>query len=343
MNLHLSEDERLLRDAATRFLARRHPPARAREACRRGDAERMALWRETAEQGWPALLAPEALGGLGLGMRAAWVVMEAAGRHLYSLPLAANMAVLPTLCADGAGEAAHWLGDVVAGRACYAWAVARPDGALYVEGAGLPALALRELGGGRLRLERYAPCAGGGGLDPTLPVARQAGAEPEACIEIGAGGAACERLRARLWLLRSAELVGAASAALDLAAAHARERLQFGRPIGACQAVKHRLAEDWMALDDARLAGLAAAASHDEGLPRAGRDALFAPLLAVEAARRAAQRAIQVHGALGITWECDAHLYLKRVLRVAAAQEADMPTAELLERIWETAAPARAA
>lgn len=339
MNLHLSEDERLLRDAAQRFLSRRHPVAVARAAARQDTQAREALWRELAEQGWPALLAPEAQGGLGLGMREAWIVAEEAGRHLLSLPLVSNMALLPTLCEAG-GAIVQWTGDMMAGDTWYAHAALRPDGSAFIEGAGegMRALAVRETGPASLRLALLSPVAGVAGLDPTMPVAVAANPDVMESADIEVQPGTWERLRTRLRLLRSAELLGAASAALDMAAAYARERQQFGRAIGANQAIKHRLAEDWMALDDARLAGWAAASALDTRAESAARDCLFAPLLAVEASRRAAQYAIQVHGALGVTWECDAHLYLKRVLRLSASLEAEAPSPDLLERIWETAA-----
>jgi alkylation response protein AidB-like acyl-CoA dehydrogenase len=271
-------------------------------------------------------------------MREAWIVAEAAGRHLLGLPLAANMAVLPTLCAAGAGgRAAQWAAEMMAGDTYFADAALRPDGSAFIEGAGegVRALALRPTGAAGLRLELHAPVAGQAGLDPTMPVARVRSPEVLESLDPDLAPGAWTQLRTRLRLLRCAELLGAASAALDAAAAYARERRQFDRAIGANQAVKHRLAEDWMALDDARLAGVAAAAAHDAGAASAEPDSLYAPLLAVEAGRRAAQNAIQVHGALGVTWECDAHLYLKRVLRLAACLEAEASGAELLERIWE--------
>ncbi|MEN4920983.1 acyl-CoA dehydrogenase family protein [Achromobacter spanius] len=339
MNPYLSEDQRMLRDAARRFLSQRHPAALARAAGRQDAPARLALWRELAEQGWAALLAPEAQGGLALGMREAWIVAEEAGRHLLSLPLAANMAILPTLCGAG-GAAAQWAGAMMAGETWHADAAMRPDGSAFIEGAGegVRALAVRQAGPTALRLELLAPVAGVTALDPTMPVAVQAHPQVIDSIELESGPGMWRRLRTRLRLLRSAEMLGAASAALDLAAAYARERRQFDRAIGANQAIKHRLAEDWMALDDARLAGWAAAASLDAGAESAPRDCLFAPLLAGQASRRAAQNAIQTHGALGVTWECDAHLYLKRVLRLSASLEAETSTPDLLERIWETAA-----
>ncbi|WP_313622606.1 acyl-CoA dehydrogenase family protein [Achromobacter sp.] len=339
MTVYLNEDQRMLRDAAERFLAQRHPLSLARNACRQDAGARLALWRELAEQGWPALLAPAEHGGLGLGMREAWIVAEAAGRHLLSLPLAANMALLPTLCGAGA-DAAQWAGAMMAGDTWYADAAVRPDGSAFIEGAGagVRALAVRQTGPAALRLELFAPMDSVEGLDPTMPVAVAARPDVMASANLTVEPGAWNRLRTRLRLLRSAEMLGAASAALDMAAAHARERRQFDRAIGANQAIKHRLAEDWMALDDARLAGWAAAASLDAGADSAERDGLFAPLLAGQASRRAAQNAIQTHGALGVTWEADAHLYLKRVLRLSASLEAEVPSPDLLEQIWEAAA-----
>lgn len=340
MDLHPTEDQRMLQDAARRYLAERHPLSTARAACEQPARTRLEQWRGIAEQGWPALLAPAAHEGLGLGMREAWIVAEAAGRHLLGLPLAANMTLLPTLCEAGAGgPAPQWAAAMMAGETYYADAALRPDGSAYVEGAGegVRALALRRTGAASLRAELLAPLAGEAGLDPTMPVAQAARVQVLESVELESAPGVWERLRTRLRLLRSAELLGAASAALDMAAAYARERRQFDRAIGANQAIKHRLAEDWMALDDARLAGWAAAAALDEAAASAPRDALFVPLLAVEAGRRAVQNAIQSHGAMGVTWECDAHLYLKRVLRLAASLEAEVSCADLLERIWEAA------
>ncbi|WAI86027.1 MULTISPECIES: acyl-CoA dehydrogenase [Achromobacter] len=349
MTFSLNEDQRMLQEAAGRFLADRHPPSVARAAAARPVDARLTLWREIAEQGWPALLAPTGNDGLGLGMREAWVVAEAAGRHLLSLPLVANMVVLPTLCEAGAaGPVAQWAQAMMQGEMYFADAAMRPDGSAFIEGAeaGVPALALRCLGPGSLRLERHAPLSGMSattGLDPTMPVARVARPDVQEAIELQVDARVWRRLKTRMTLLRSAELLGAASAALDMAAAYARARRQFDRAIGANQAIKHRLADDWMALDDARLAGMAATASHDADAPSADRDSLYVPLLAVEGGRRAAQNAIQVHGALGITWECDAHLYLKRVLRLAASLHAEASCTEWLERIWEGAGADRAA
>jgi len=327
-----------MRDAAERFLAKRHPRTVARQAGQAGEA----LWHDIAEQGWPAMLVPEAQGGLGLGMREAVIIAHAAGRHLLSVPLVANMVVLPSLCTDHA-RLQDELAAIISGELCHAWADNGLDRAedAWIEGAA----SLRPIW--RLQgadLQKFAPKPGGLGLDATQAIARWCDQEPQFQLTLQHDEVA--RLIERLRLLRAAELTGAATAALDLAVEYAREREQFGRPIGANQAVKHSLADCWMALDEASLAIEAAADEMDEKSMRtaSGRseDSASAALaldmaqwLAVDGGRRAAQRAVQTHGALGITWECDVHLYLKRVLRLAAILEAQCGQADLLEKVWQ--------
>ena len=121
MTFLLTEDQRMLQDAARRYLSERHPLSLARNAAARTHAERLAQWRELAAQGWPALLAPAEQDGLGLGLSDAWVVAEAAGRHLMSLPLVANIVVLPTLVDAGInGLAAQWAREVMQGDRYFA-------------------------------------------------------------------------------------------------------------------------------------------------------------------------------------------------------------------------------
>ncbi len=222
MNLHLSEDQRMLRDAAQRFLSQRHPVAVARAAIGQDTAARHALWRDLAEQGWPALLAPDTHGGLGLGMREAWIVAEEAGRHLLSLPLVANMALLPTLC-HARGVPAGWTGGMMAGDTWYADAALRPDGSAFIEGAcdDVRALAVRKTGAASLRLMLLSPVRGVGGLDPTMPVAVAANPHVVASADIETDPGTWEVLRTRLRVLRAAEMLGAASAALDIASSSA--------------------------------------------------------------------------------------------------------------------------
>ncbi len=339
MSFHLSESQRMLQDAASRFMRQRHPISALRSGEFHG-AGHGALWQEIAEQGWPALLATTDQGGLELGVQEAWLVAMEAGRHLLSLPLVANMVVLPTLCAQSQGQlgvAQTWLSNVLSGAVCYGVATLRPDGSVFVEGAvaGGQALAFQHQAANLVRLSLYSIKEGIAGLDPSLRVTRLVNQAPGTVLDLQVDDAIWRVLQQRIRLLRVAEMLGAASQALDLAATYARERMQFGRAIGANQAIKHRLAENWMVLDDACLAGTAAAQALDQDSPEAQQACHYAQLLAVEASRRAAQQAVQTHGALGITWECDVQLYLKRILHVAATLEAETSTASLLEKIWE--------
>jgi alkylation response protein AidB-like acyl-CoA dehydrogenase len=113
--------------------------------------------------------------------------------------------------------------------------------------------------------------------------------------------------------LTAALQLGSAEATLDAAVAHAKERTQFDRPIGAFQAVKHLLADMLVRVEVTRAAVWAAGATLDQpDVGDAGRAVAGAKLLADEAALANGKASIQVHGGMGFTWEVDAHLHLKR-------------------------------
>lgn len=344
----LNDIDSMMEASARRFLDERHP---ATVACRMaGDpAEQSDLWATVAQLGWPALLLPEPAGGMGQGLGAAWPLAVQAGRHLLTAPLVANMTLLQRLPAEShdGGKLAAWLEPVLTGSAAYAPAQRRPDGSLLVEYAlaQRQALAWRYSQAG-IRLELHGPCAGpaGVGIDPTVGSLRLAAGRPADSLDVSISDGQRAAWLQGYRLLRAAEMLGAAWAALDAAAAHARQRQQFGRAIGANQAVKHRLANDWMALDDAALAGKEAARLLDDAAdePAARACAVF-ELLALESAPRAAQHAIQLHGALGIAWESGMHLYLKRVLHIAAMLGGGRRRTELLDILWNDGGQAAAA
>jgi alkylation response protein AidB-like acyl-CoA dehydrogenase len=128
-----------------------------------------------------------------------------------------------------------------------------------------------------------------------------------------------ERAVDRATLYTAAQLVGLGRRCLDLSVAYARERHQFGRPIGSYQALRHRMADDWTALEFARPLVWRAAWSMSHGSPDATLHASAAKAAASVAARRAASTAMQVHGAMGYTFECDVQLFLKRILALSTA------------------------
>ena len=331
MDFALNDEQQMLQESARRFFAERHPLSRARQALPWSDETQRALWRDMADMGWLALLVPEAHGGLGLGMCEAYLVAEAAGRQLLNLPLASSAVLLPLLLRESAQPDAtllRWVGEIARGHSAFGCTlepatqrdfVQQCSHQLRVQGLGDAAQPLR------LALSSLAlPCAAGP-LDGTVRHARLVMPPDPALdaleplwITLDIDTEGCARAHASYRLAQVAQLLGAAASALDMASAYAREREQFGKPIGSYQAIKHQLADAWMALDNARLCALYAAAALDGQRPDWRFACAAAEFTAMEGAQQTAQTNLQVHGGVGFTWEHDAHLFLKRVQHLAA-------------------------
>jgi alkylation response protein AidB-like acyl-CoA dehydrogenase len=147
-------------------------------------------------------------------------------------------------------------------------------------------------------------------LDPLTPVWR---VEELPRGERVASSAAARGARLEGAALTAAQLAGLASGVCDLTVAYAKQRYQFGRPVGSFQAVKHALADMLVRAEMARVQAYAAAAHLDEpSLADASRAVSAAKIVAADAARENGKASIQLHGGMGMTWEVDAHLYLKR-------------------------------
>ncbi|OXS31572.1 acyl-CoA dehydrogenase family protein [Streptomyces sp. XY006] len=269
MRFGLTEDQRALRDATRRLLAR-HFGGQALRAALDGPARPdRALWRALGEAGFFSLRLPEARGGAGLGLPEAVLVFEEAGRALLPGPLVATHLAAGAVAGAATGEAV--VTDVDGGLV--EWLAA----ADVVRGDATGAVPLRS-------------------LDPLTPLHR-----------VPSGRPAHERRDVRLTvLLTAAEQLGTAGRVCELAAQHARAREQFGRPVGAFQAVAHLCAGMLVRTETARAAVYAAAVTGDPV------DVAAARLLADEAAVRGARDCLQVHGGMGFTWESEVHLHLKR-------------------------------
>jgi alkylation response protein AidB-like acyl-CoA dehydrogenase len=320
MDFELSEDEAALADGMRRLCAGRFPLEKIRAA----EGERVVIdatgWSELADAGVFSLRLPEDAGGLGLGTAEAAVVFEELGRALVPGPILATH--LAAGVVDGADDGkamvgAVWrrpraAGPVVIGHLGSLGAlVAVSDGGLdVIDPAGLDAVAVER------------------SLDPLTPlwlVDHLPAGEPVG----GPDAAALWRRDASV--LGGALLVGLAAAAVDLAVAYAKEREQFGKPIGSFQAVKHLCADMLVRAEVARAAVQAAAVTIDQ--PDVGdteRAAAGAGLLAVEAAIANGKACIQVHGGMGFTWEVPAHLYLMRARVLAGALDGTDALAELV-------------
>ena len=349
MNFDFSDDSRLLRAQARRFLAERSPPRLVRAALAGPLAEADQLWRDMAELGWLGAALPEAQGGAGLGAEALCVLAEELGRALAPVPFLSGICLAAEAVAHAGSPAqqATWLPRLAGGTARAAFALAEGPGEPApeavrarlrngrIEGEKLPVadgmaaevavvaaqgeagvvLALVDLKGPGVA---RAPIAT---IDPSLPHAtltfRAAPAEP---LPGAAGWAAIASLLDRAAVPCAFAALGGAAAALDMAVAYAKERHAFGRPIGSFQAIKHKLADVYVAVELARSNAWYAcwALEHDTAaLPLA---AAGAKVSADAAFRLAAAENIQTHGGIGFTWEADPHLFYRRAGLLAHAQ-----------------------
>ncbi len=331
MDFALNNEQQMLQESARRFFAERHPLARARQALPWSDESQQTLWRDMADMGWLALLVPEAHDGLGLGQCEAFLIAEAAGRQLLNLPLATSAVLLPLLLRESNTPDAtllHWVAEIATGQSAFQCALEQGQHRDHA-GQCSHALWVRGLHDGpqpvRLALDPRAAQLEAAPLDVTVRQARiestlsQDSSLPQPewiMLDISALGRALALAGYRQSLV--AELLGAAAAALDMACAYAREREQFGKPIGTYQAIKHQLANAWMGIDNARLAALYAAAALDGRLSDWRFACAAAEFTAIDAAQQMVHVGVQVHGGIGFTWEHDAHLILKRVQRLAA-------------------------
>jgi alkylation response protein AidB-like acyl-CoA dehydrogenase len=298
-----------------------------------------ALWSRIAELGWPGLLIAEEHGGLGLGLVDMTVVMEEMGK----LPLPGpfwSSAVLATVAANRLG-ATELLADLASGarRGTVAidelatssdvLAAVQTKATSFGDGATLdgvkPAVpdaatadwvivVARDDVGLAAYLVETAQSEPVPGMDPTRSLARlELSATP--ARRLGPAGDQTELLQRIVddaAVMLAAELVGAAEAAFDLAAEYSKNRVQFGRPIGTFQAVKHMAAEMLQDLTLARVGTHYAAWASDTDAPDREVSAAMAKSWVAEAAINVTGTSIQVHGAVGFTWECPAHLYYKR-------------------------------
>ena len=333
MDFALNNEQQMLHESARRFFADHHPLSRARKALPFSDPASQKLWKDMAEMGWMALLAPEAMDGLGLGLTEAYLVAEAAGNQLLNQPWASSAVLLPLWVKAAQENAPEGLKTLLQGilngeRAAHCvdeqdrlWDfAAQCTDTVVVRGLNVKANANHASQPLQIAIAPSVSAAHATpGLDPTLtqsPAAVEPASLQWHTLELSTADR--EHARSAYRLMLCAELVGVAQSALALGAAYAIERAQFGKPIGSYQAIKHQLANAWMAVDNARLAALYATAALDGRLPDAAFASAAAEFTAIEGALQTTRTAIQVHGGMGFTWEHDAHLYLKRAQHLAA-------------------------
>lgn len=293
------------------------------------------LWSDLADLGLLGLAVPEELGGSGGGATELSVVAEEVGAGLPAVPFTGSAAVTAVLVAGAENRFARQvLAEVVQGTlvAVPAWEtfpaqlVPARRAALrlradIVEGA-LTAVPFGRSADLVLAFPEHAEPRTAVLLDTGSAAVdvRDATAldllEPVAALDVRPVAAALVPVQeppiALIRVVLAAELVGTAQRALDTAVAYAKERRQFGRPIGSFQALKHLLADRHVQLDAARMLVRSAAEAIDVGDGDALRLAATAAVAATDAADAATGDALQVHGGIGFTWEHPAHVYLRR-------------------------------
>ena len=299
MDFELSDDQAALQGELRRFLADRVTPEARRAIAELPGAVDRDLWRELAGLGVFTLTLNEADGGVGLGLADATLVFEELGRALVPGPVIGTF-LGAGLGLPGAATGEAVVGLVPAGAPAFVEHRDALDALIVVGDEGVTVTGRPVDGRPQARP-----------LDPLTPVA-VVDALPAG--EVRGDAAEAGRLRTAAALLAGALQVGLADAAVALATAYARERTQFGRPIGAFQAVKHLLADAQVGVELARAAVQSAGVLLDDADPAAHRAVDGARIVASRAADRATRACIQVHGGMGFTWELDAHLYLKRAL-----------------------------
>jgi len=335
MNFDLTDDQRAIQRTARDFLAARYRSEELRRlaADARGFSDEQ--WDEIVGLGWPGLAVPEDDGGLGLGIVELVVLQEELGYALAPTPFLSHAGAALLLAAAGdEAQRERWLAPLAGGarRGTFAihdeaaawgaeWnALEAVDGrlsgtlVLVPDGASADTIVIAAPGLRCYVVARDAPGLGVSpmaGLDPTRKLARLDldGVEIE---QLARSGADVQRARDAIAVAYAAESVGVAQRALELAVAYAKDRHQFGRPIGVNQAVSHRCAQMLLEVEGARSATYYAAWALDHEPQTAGLAASMAKAYASDAGWRVTASALQVHGGVGFTWEHDLHFFLKR-------------------------------
>jgi alkylation response protein AidB-like acyl-CoA dehydrogenase len=343
MNFVLTDEQRMLQSAAREFLASRLKSEKIRALGQSEQGLDDDLWREMSELNWHGLVVSEEHGGQGLGTVELAVLVEQVGYALVPGPFLSN--VFAALALEAAGtddQRERYLAPIAAGEKRGTLALwdrgggwtpeditlepEKANGGVVLNGEKLfvldadvaDFLIVGAANGERFVVERDAD-----GVSvkqtPTIDSTRKQYAValdgvrvgPEAALDTG-DGKALDHARDRAYTAVAAELVGVAQKALEMAVEYAKDRKQFGRPIGAYQAVSHRCAQMLLETEGARSAAYYAAWAADNQPETAPLAASMAKAYASDAGWRVSASALQVHGGIGFTWEHDLHLWLKR-------------------------------
>lgn len=342
MNFDFSEDQKFVQKTARDYLAKHSDLSVCRAVLESDQSYDGNLWKGVAEMGWLGAVVPESYGGAGLGHLELVLIAEEIGRALAPIPFSSSVYLaseallrhgseeqkqkyLPRLCSGeliGTFAIAEGLGDVDGGAPAVTLAKGKlngvklpvPDGdvaglavVLASEGKG-QSLALVELGGpgvSQTALESF---------DPSRSLARIefANAPAEPLGESGRGAELASALLDRAAAIMAFEQIGGAARALEITREFTLNRWAFGRPVASFQALKHRMADLYAAIELARSNAFYAAWALSHDAPELATAAAAVRVAASDAFQLAGEEMVQMHGGVGFTWEYDCHLFYRR-------------------------------
>ena len=340
MNFDFSEEQLFIRDQARNFLSKECTAQTVRAVLDSDTSFDRELWQKVVELGWTAMAIPEAYGGLDLGYLELCVIAEELGRSLAPIPFSSSVYIATeALKAWGSEEQKkHNLPRLAAGEIIGTLATSEQLGALSVAAT---------VGEGKLDGEKL-PVPDGDVADFAVVLARGGNDEPglylvdlaqdgvkrttlnsmdpsrsQARLEfsncqaqaLGDGADGMDRLAQlldRAAVLLAFEQVGGGQSALEMGMAYTRDRYAFGRSIASFQAIKHKFADMFVALELARANAYYGAWALSCDAPDLPLAAATARVSATEGYYQVSRENIQVHGGMGFTWEFDCHLYYRR-------------------------------
>jgi acyl-CoA dehydrogenase len=362
MNFDFSDDQKMLRDQARKFLTEKCPPKTVRKVLESDGQYDKALWKQIAEMGWLGTAIPEQYEGLGLGHLEMCVIAEELGRVLAPVPFASSvyLATEAILLAGTEEQKKKYLPKLAAGELIGTFAM--PEGAHppspktikttlrsgKLDGVKTP-ITDGEIADFAIVLARSSDTGGERGLSLAIVDLKGAGvsrrtvttidpsrghaeitfkgASAEALGPAGDGWDLARRVLDRAAVLMSFEQVGGADACLAMAKDYALNRYAFGRQIGSFQAIKHKLAEMYVWNELARSNAFFGAWALSTNAPELPEAAAGARISATDAFHFASKENIQTHGGMGFTWELDCHLYYRRAKQLGLALGAS--------RVWK--------
>jgi alkylation response protein AidB-like acyl-CoA dehydrogenase len=357
VELELQGDQELFVETTRRFLEAECPLTRVRALYDDPVGFDRASWVRGAELGWATMLVPEDLGGgsiSGAGLLDLVLVAEAMGTLVTPGPFLPVNVVADTLARSGRPEQRDAeLGALISGARIATWAFAEPTGRWDASGVALTATADAAgwvLSGTKSFVQDGAvadtwlvTARTGDGLTQFLVLSDTPGvtvralqsldmtrrfaelefadvsvAESTVVGRVGDAAADVERQLQVALTLQNAETVGAVNRVYDFTLEYAKDRMAFGRPIGSYQALKHRFADMKVWLEACNATATAAARAVQDGADDASRLVSVAKAYIGDRAPAVVQDCVQLHGGIGVTWEHDLHLYLRRVAQNAA-------------------------